>query len=151
MADYIVNQSTTEIVAKALVGREFYVAYKRTSEEGVESVSIVLFLLSKNDGHVGYKDIGEEAQPYYFNCPERILKLSTFNDDNSVAWREKCREHARHKSAWPEFVKSLKPEQSITKHDGVELIFKYAHKNKIICFDTEKKKLFSYKSDSFII
>lgn len=37
----------------------------------------------------GYKDMGEESYPYYFDCPERILAASTIPDERG--WRAACR------------------------------------------------------------
>ena len=38
----------------------------------------------------GYKDMGEGDYPYYFDCPERILRASTLPDTSG--WRKFCRE-----------------------------------------------------------
>ena len=38
----------------------------------------------------GYKDMGESDYPYYFDCPERILRASTLPDTSG--WRKFCRD-----------------------------------------------------------
>ena len=58
--------------------------------------TIVLFLLSKNKGNWGYKDITEAMYPYYFKCP-----LSFFEEvpEENKEWREDVRAwHAAQKN-----------------------------------------------------
>ena len=53
----------------------------------------------------GYKDMGEESYPYYFDCPERILAASTIPDERG--WRAACREKRKPRlveGQWYEFA-----------------------------------------------
>ena len=41
--------------------------------------------------NIGYKDMEESEGPYYYNCPERILKLLTpTSNEYALRWRKKC-------------------------------------------------------------
>jgi hypothetical protein len=53
----------------------------------------------------GYKDMGEGAYPYSFDCPERILAASTVPDTSG--WRAACREKRKTRlveGQWYEFA-----------------------------------------------
>lgn len=151
MADHILRDTNNEIVGKALVGRELYVAYKhnRADEKGFINTSIVLFLMEQKNGEVGYKDMGEEAHPYYYACPESILKLSTLTCESSTNWREACRHHARQKKAWPAYMASLPQGQKLKTTGGEELEYLYIQKNKLICRKVSTQEVFAYGRDWF--
>lgn len=43
------------------------------------------------DGEFGYKDIDETMGPFYYDCPNVILKLlSSTDNEYAKTWREKC-------------------------------------------------------------
>jgi len=145
MANEIIKDSTNKIVAKALVGSHFYVAYEGTTQTGETYTCICLFLLKRYKGEYGYKAIGEEQMPYYYTCPERILALSTQTCENSTLWRARCRETIRRKKEWSSFVSTLKKDQVIATQDGDKLVFLYTHNNKkIICKKVETGGVFAY-------
>lgn len=62
---------------------------------------------NSNDGW-GYKAMGEESEPYYFDCPERILSKSECKTPGAVRWREECRRRRREKAIRKEWVKTLR-------------------------------------------
>lgn len=45
-----------------------------------------------------YKDMDETTGPFYYDCPESILKmLSPTDNERAMEWRKKCKEVAAHK------------------------------------------------------
>jgi hypothetical protein len=52
--------------------------------------SIVLFILAKQDGSWGYKDIPESMGPFYFKCPLSFLKECTVQNE---VWRVRVRQY----------------------------------------------------------
>ena len=51
-----------------------------------------------------YKDMDESMEPFYYNCPERILDLLTpIDNDNANTWRNKCRLVIARKKNRPKF------------------------------------------------
>jgi hypothetical protein len=149
MAHNIVKEATQKIVAKALIGREFYVAYEFVDKEEKNQTGICLFLMTRVKGEYGYKPIGEESHPYYYACPERILKLSTQTCESSTLWRAKCRETIRRKAGWTDFVASLTPGQVIQKIEGGELNFLFAIDKRSIACKTPEGKTFRYNFKDF--
>jgi hypothetical protein len=53
---------------------------------------VVLIEHRRNDYYnFAYKDMDESMEPYYYDCPARILRLLTpTSDKNANRWREKC-------------------------------------------------------------
>lgn len=150
MAEYLLSDTKNNILAKALVGSHFYIAYERLDENQQRQVTICLFLMQISQGECGYKAIGESAGPTHYTCPERILKLSTDTSVYAVEWRAKCREMARRKKEWPQFVAKLTFDQPVKTHDGNELRFRgILNKKYIACFNTEKQKVFRYDFEWF--
>lgn len=84
------HDPTIKILDVATVGfRECYIAMERKGEV----FALVCLLDYRPDDYYnfGYKDMDETMAPYYYNCPERILKIltSTTNED-AITWRGKC-------------------------------------------------------------
>ncbi|MEW5934772.1 MAG: hypothetical protein AB1816_14450 [Bacillota bacterium] len=90
---------------------EAYIAYERAWPDGRREVSAIVCLLvfrPRDEFNFGYKDMGEEMHPYYYNCPERILKLLTPTDNkNALEWRQKCWENLRARQARPKLRKGM--------------------------------------------
>lgn len=138
MANHILQNSTPhKVIAKALVGSTFYVAYERFDEDK-RDVYIAVFLISCNKGEFGYKDMTENCGPCYYTCPERILKLSTQTSEFSVKWRAACHEYIRRKHDWGNFTKGLNYGARLRHDDGSELIFhSVLSKKYIVCTNSE--------------
>jgi hypothetical protein len=84
------------VLASGGSGREFYVAYLCANGER----AIELFLIEQSDGEYGYKPISEDMGPYYYNCPEKVIKAAgECSPERKTAsdWRIKCREYAAKK------------------------------------------------------
>ncbi|MDI6824635.1 MAG: hypothetical protein QME87_09820 [Bacillota bacterium] len=90
---------------------EAYIAYERAWPDGKREVSAIVCLLAfrpRDEFNFGYKDMGEEMHPYYYNCPERILKMLTPTDNKSaLEWRRKCWENLRARQARPKLRKGM--------------------------------------------
>lgn len=89
-----------EVLDDAIVNRQEYYAAVRHNDRVVAVVILVRFIPNARDGLTfGYKDMDESALPYYFRCPERILKLLTDPppNDNAKRWREECWKRVRTK------------------------------------------------------
>lgn len=72
--------------------REAYLAVEYGDKNGPQEVYAVVCLLEyrpKDYFNFGYKAMDETGEPYYYNCPERILRLLTPNE-KAKPWRDKC-------------------------------------------------------------
>jgi len=91
--------------------REAYIAYERVWPDGRREVRAIVCLLSfrpRDEFNFGYKDMGEEMHPYYYNCPERILRLLTpTGNESALRWRQKCWENVRARQARPKLRKGM--------------------------------------------
>lgn len=90
---------------------EAYIAYERAWPDGRREVSAVVCMLVYrpwDEFNFGYKDMSEKMHPYYYNCPERILKLLTPTDNkNALEWRRKCWENLHARQARPKLRKGM--------------------------------------------
>lgn len=68
---------------------------KRKAESGENLRYIAIFKLVKDDGEYGDKSFDETSHPYFYGCPERILKQSNCMHENAVKWREANRQVAK--------------------------------------------------------
>ena len=131
-----------EIIDTASYGQEFYLAVKKPSGE----VFIALYLIKGIRGEFGtewgYKDLDSSMVPYYYNCPERLLKLSTVTDENSLKWIEQCREYRARKNKVKKFIASLK-DGDMVEIDGIRYKFKFLYKTQP-CMTVDDGPLFRY-------
>lgn len=59
-----------------------------------EVIAVVVLTSVRNGRYFGYKDMDESELPFYYNCPESILKLLTPTENaNANEWRKRCREY----------------------------------------------------------
>lgn len=85
---YLDREFAKGLVASAMVGTQYYAAYrsKKTGE-----VFAVVVITRTQGGEWGYKVMDESVEPYYYNCPAKILKLLTPTDQpHANEWRQKC-------------------------------------------------------------
>lgn len=84
------------LLASAKVGREYYAAVKsRVTDE----VFAVIAVLDSKDGF-GFKLMDETMGPYFYNCPDKILKLLTPTDNTfALKWREQVMKFRTMKTA----------------------------------------------------
>lgn len=120
----ILTHLSDVLVDYSQYGQELYAALRH--EDDKEKVSIVVFLIRKNRGHYGFKPIDECHNPYYYNCPEKILKLS--NDPAGLEWRTACRVQRAYSKVKKEIAESLSPGDEIeTSHGTVKYVRKYGN------------------------
>jgi hypothetical protein len=94
------------VLLSALVGmREYYAAVELTRPGQPRQVSAAMWLVEIGRGDArnswGYKDMDETMDPFYYQCPAKILDLLTEPlNEGAAAWRQKCRDTiARRKTA----------------------------------------------------
>lgn len=109
------NRGHFKVLKSVMRGSTYYAAVKNlvrnagVDEDGenifipVEDGKVwaAVFLTSVNNReycNFSYKDMDETCLPYYFECPESILKLLTPTENkNAIEWRKKCRYIAKKK------------------------------------------------------
>jgi hypothetical protein len=73
----------------AVRGNVVYCAVEHPSR-GIFGVVVKLL---RDRGDWNYRIMSENEGPFFFDCPARILaRLSENSDENSINWRQKCRE-----------------------------------------------------------
>jgi len=99
--------NTKNIIDCAMVNcATVYMAYKTIKSDLANENEIVALVVRVNF-HRGYynfsyKDMDETMMPYYFDCPERILKLLTpTTNENSIEWRKRCWENVNKRKSKP--------------------------------------------------
>lgn len=105
-----------------------YLAYEigKVGDPDSKEIIAIICLLSyrpKDYYNFGYKDIGESMGPYYYDCPERILKLLTpTSDPTANEWRQECWRRVRARKARPRLRKGMviKFEKKIIFQNGVQ-------------------------------
>lgn len=89
--------------------REAYLAIEYGDKNGPQEVYAVVCLLEyrPNDYfNFGYKAMDETEEPYYYNCPERILRLLTPNA-KAKSWRDMCWKRIRTRKQRPPLHKGM--------------------------------------------
>lgn len=98
------------LIDHSLVGNNLWLLLQRGSTK-----FIVLALLKYARGagtygaDWGYKDMDESMHPYYYDCPERLLKQSNCDNPTSIGWRAQCRKWRAERNARLSSLKKLKP------------------------------------------
>lgn len=90
-----------EVLDSSLHGKtEYYAAVRSTNRQSGKStvfalIAQVSYKPRDPDGHtLGWKEVSENAGPYCYNCPERILALLDDTDNaHAIEWRRLCREN----------------------------------------------------------
>lgn len=86
-----------------------------TIEDCHGTPTIVLYLLASNKGMVGYKDMTEAMEPYYYDCPPALLELAPAT---APEWREKVLAYAEARAAARARRKALKCGDTIELPEG---------------------------------
>lgn len=84
-----------EVLDIAIHGAVVYVAvhYWNPDEDNVHAAVVLTRNNNSDYFNFAYKDMGEDMNPYYYDCPKRILDLLTpTNSDYANEWRRKCAE-----------------------------------------------------------
>lgn len=75
------------IIKDRMVGRVYYAAVN--FEDGAVGIDVVLTYVQGNE--FGYKAMDASMQPFYYDCPESILKLYSRNGETAMKWIAECR------------------------------------------------------------
>lgn len=64
-----------------------------TNEDEIHAAVVKTATVSRDYFNFGYKDMSESMNPYYYDCPKRILDLLTpTTNEYALEWRRKCAE-----------------------------------------------------------
>jgi hypothetical protein len=70
---------------------EAYVAYNNPHLKDDKIWVAVVKIVCNNSREIGFKTMGEDEHPYYYNCPKKILKMLSETDNKyAKEWREEC-------------------------------------------------------------
>lgn len=141
-----IEQAGYKVLDKSSCWGEFYVL--REHPNGQRDIFVALIRGTKPSrykcGEFGYKSMSESMEPYYYNCPERILSQSTDQSENAIEWREKCRKIRKEKSLQTKVLKTLKEGDKLLTSFG-ELIFLYHYKStQFVAKRVDNGKVFRY-------
>ena len=107
--------------------REAYLAFealdKATGKREVFAVVCLLHYKPNEYYNIGYKDMEESEGPYYYNCPERILKLLTpTTNEYALRWRQKCWERIERRKSMSRLTQGdvIEFEKPLPFSDGTE-------------------------------
>ena len=98
--------SNYEVVGKSSFVNNYELYTLLRDKETKQSI-ICVSLVSLCKDKWGYKGMDETMEPYYYNCPQKILKLAEESEpisDNAKHWRDKCWETIKRKKE----VKAIK-------------------------------------------
>ena len=94
--------SEFKVLDQSMRGRVWYGVIQSTNPEGIKRVYGMVCLWTLRRGEFGYKELGEDMGPYYYDAPLRIVNLLDELSPNplglSAKWRQSVRDyHARMK------------------------------------------------------
>lgn len=92
--------------AHSVVGNVLY-AVIDSEQYKCDLILVILIKYDRQSGW-GYKVMSEDMGPYYFTCPEKLLKMSSCMKPEAVSWRENCRTYAANEKAGKKFAATLK-------------------------------------------
>lgn len=78
--------SKDTIIKDRIVGKIYYAAAKYN--DGSIGIEVVITCVQGNE--FGYKPMSASAGPFYYDCPESILKLNTEQDEEALKWIAEC-------------------------------------------------------------
>lgn len=89
------------VLKSRMIGSTYYAAIEEKENGITKQIFAVVVLTSvnmKDYFNFSYKDMGESAGPYCYDCPKGILDLLTDTDNEyAIHWRNKCRENIHKK------------------------------------------------------
>lgn len=125
------------------VGNTLYVAIKA----GDYSVILVYLMYGPARGEGGgwvYRVLDESQAPVVDDCPEKLLKLSTCEVPEAIAWRQRCRDKRKKRNEQYKYLRSLQPGDKV-KYDGRELTFRWVSSRNFFVALDEKGKIYKYR------
>ena len=88
VAGELAIHSLEGIVRFSVIGSVAYIAFRA---RGIE-----VWKLSRSEGDIGYKPMGEEMHPFYFDCPKHLMEYAgPPRSEGAREWRECCEEKRR--------------------------------------------------------
>lgn len=86
-----------EVIKSSMVGSVYYGAIRsvntQTGNNRTWGVVVLTSTANLNGFDFAYKDISEDMEPGYYDCPQKILDLlSPTDNEYALVWRRKCRE-----------------------------------------------------------
>lgn len=138
-----------QCIAKSSKFGEMYAAIQRPDGE----VFILVALIRTCKGEWGYKDMEEDMMPFYYNCTEKVLKLSTMNDSNSVRWRAKCRNHRADVNAKKRLLRAAEKDQVVATTFGKVQFKRFLNKSQtgFVGVNVESGRLYRYNVKDLIL
>lgn len=114
---HVIEEATREgemlkCVRKSTVGNHLWTVWE-SKDNGKRY--IVLFLLAKNRGNWGYKDITESMGPLYYDCPLSLLKEAPVANET---WRDQVVEYHRNEKARRSSLKNLSIGKTVRLKEG---------------------------------
>lgn len=111
------SNGNCKLIKSTMYGSTYYGAIQKTNNNTKESEVFAVVVLTSVENHkyfnLSYKDMDETEHPFYYDCPESILKLLTPTDnENANIWREKCRKRSKDKKV-------------LAKHEPIILTVKF--------------------------
>lgn len=150
------KEGKSTLLKHSVVGNIAYTLSEHpvAGEEGKTFKIISVIKIVKDEGEFGYKDMDESMGPFYYDCPQSILKESTIQTETAIKWRNDCVEYAKNKKNHIKKVKDLKSDMKAgDKYDMGrlgEVTFLY-HYNKVSFAGKDKDgKIYSYKYKSVV-
>lgn len=98
--DFFTHEFGRNVVDVAVAKNVAYVAY-RGANGGIHAIVVLLKRTTKEpDFNLMYKDMDEGMEPFYYDCPKKILKLldpvemtypkGSAGYEGAMKWRKKC-------------------------------------------------------------
>jgi hypothetical protein len=120
------NEKVLKVIDGFATISEAYLAIETITRNSRKVFAVVcrIHYNSKEQFNFGYKDMDEAMGPYYYNCPERILKLFTPTTNKyAIKWRKKCWEKSERTKARPKFRINdiLKFKKSVLFNNGYRI------------------------------
>jgi hypothetical protein len=142
----IIEEVTKGAIDFSVKGNTVYVLHT-AANSGKKFIAVVL--IKKSGGNYGYKVIPENQHPYYYDCPEKILKQSEVNDPHAIHWRDKCREVKQNLVKTKEHINNMVlGKEKFFSYNGrkVEYLYTYSPKT-IVGKDVECGTVYRYSSN----
>lgn len=137
-----------------------YYLIKRSDGKKIIMVAVVKRSRGNIPGEscLGYKLWDEECEPYFYDCPKRILKQSECNSPSAIAWREKCATAAKQKieekakiAKLLEAAKSWEPGRVIRLENFGDVKWARHYKGNRFAAYNKNGHLFAYKYADIIV
>jgi hypothetical protein len=95
--------SAFKVLDQSMRGRVWYGVIESTNPEGIKRVYGMICLWTLRRGEFGYKELGEDMGPYYYDAPLRIVnlldELSPKPLGFALKWRESVRAYHAHQKS----------------------------------------------------